>query len=220
MSPAADRGQWPGAEDGLLTYGLVARIALGQPGFGFRMEHDLPPGVELVESRPRAKVIGDHLIWQFGRVDPGQQIRLEIVVRPEPGTTLNPNDVATFTGTYSQNLYFQAPVVRPRLNARISGPATTEVGQSVEFVLDVANFGSWIAEKVQASVTLPPGLAHPDGPVFAFNLGAIKPGEFRRVIVPARAVACGDTVVRASVTGTDDRQAVVEFPTEVVEPSE
>ena len=82
--PAPTVVNGPAREDSLLTYGMVARVALSQPGFGFRMEHDLPQGVDLVEARPRAKVVGDHLIWQFGRVDPGQQIRLEVVVRPNP----------------------------------------------------------------------------------------------------------------------------------------
>ena len=81
----------------------------------------------------------------------------------------------------------------------------------------MANIGSWDADSVQASITLPPGFAHPDGPIFVFNLGTIRPGEFRRVTVPAQAIACGDAVVRASVTGADDRQAIVEFSTEVID---
>jgi hypothetical protein len=148
-------------------------------------------------------------------VDPGHEIRLEVVVRPQPGTVLNPDDVATFTGCYSQNLYFQAPIVRPRLTARMSGPTTADLGTSVEFVLDVANIGSWVMDDVQAAVTLPPEFDHPGGPVFAFCLGTLNPGEFRRVTVPARAVGCGDSIVRAAVTGPEERQALVEFPTAV-----
>ena len=83
----------PPVTDAPLTYGLVAKVALSRPGFGFRIEHDLPPDVELIDVRPKAKVVGEHLIWQLGRVDPGQEIRLEIVVQPQPGAVLNPDDL-------------------------------------------------------------------------------------------------------------------------------
>ena len=171
-----------------VKYGLVARMALSQPGFGFRVEHDLPGGVDLVEARPRATVVGDHLIWQFGRVDPGQQVRLEVVVRPQPGTVLSPDEMATFTATYSQNLYFQVPVLRPRLAARMSGPAAAEPGTDVEFVVEVANTGNCPIGDARAAVTLPAEFAHPDGPTVRCEVGPMKQGEVRRLTIPARAV--------------------------------
>jgi hypothetical protein len=212
-SPSVASG--PSRFDGTIVYGLVARVTLNRPGFGFRVEHDLPTGVDLVEARPRATVVGDHLIWQLGRVDPGQEVRLEVVARPQPGVELNPNETAVFTATYSHNLYFQAPVVRPRLTTRLSGPATVERGTTAEYFLDVANIGSWVAGDVQATILLPPELDHPGGPAFAFPLGALNPGEFRRLTIPVRAIERGKTNVRAEVTGSDGRQAVVEFPTHV-----
>src|SRR4051812_21657188 len=66
------------APDGPFTYGLRCKVALTKPGFGFRVEHDMPQGVELVETRPKATVVGQHLIWQLGRLDPGQELRLEV----------------------------------------------------------------------------------------------------------------------------------------------
>ena len=199
----------------LVTYGLVARVALSRPGFGFRIEHDLPPGVELVTVKPRATVVGDHLIWQIGRVDPGQEVRLEVVVRPLPGTVLSADDLATFTGTYSQNLYFQAPIVRPRLSARVSGPSKVTPGKIVEFFVDVANIGSWLANDVEARITLPEEFEHPDGRVSTVSLGTLKPGEFRRMTMPGRAISAGSTFIRVAVTGTDAKQSSVEFPTTV-----
>src|SRR5258708_6138250 len=52
----------PPVPDSPLTYGLVAKVSLSRPGFGFRIEHDLPPDVDLIEARPKAKVVGEHLI--------------------------------------------------------------------------------------------------------------------------------------------------------------
>ena len=104
----------PPVPDGVVTYGLVAKVSLSRPGFGFRIEHDLPADVDLVEARPKATVVGDHLIWQVGRIDPGQEIRLEVVVPPAAPGGPEPRRPGLVRGTFSQNLYFQAPVVRTR----------------------------------------------------------------------------------------------------------
>lgn len=205
----------PSVEEGPFTYGLVAKVTLTRPGFGFRIEHDLPEGVELVEARPRATVVGDHLIWQLGRVDPGQEIRLEVEVRPLPGAAFNPADRTSFTATYSNNLFFQAPIVRPRVTARLSGPAAISVGEPALFLVDVTGTGNWSVENVRAKITLPPSFEHLDGPTFEFALGTMKPNEFRRLTIPAWAVSAGPAVVRAEVFGPDDRTVVVEFPTNV-----
>jgi hypothetical protein len=205
----------PAVADGPLTYGLVAKVSLARPGFGFRVEHDLPADVDLIDARPKATVVGDHLIWQLGRVDPGQEIRLEITVRPRPGAVLAPGDLATFEGTFSQNLYFQAPVVRSKVAARWSGAPTVAIGEVAEFTLDVIGTGNWPAADVRAVILLPPQFEHPDGPRFSFALGGLKPKEYRRVRVPARAVMAGPAVLRAEVTGPADHTATVELRTVV-----
>lgn len=205
----------PAVPDGPLTYGLVAKVSLARPGFGFRIEHDLPADVDLVEARPKATVVGDHLIWQLGRVDPGQEIRLEIVVQPRPGAVLKPADLATFEGTFSQNLYFQAPVIRPKLSARWGGPARVGLGEAAEFHLDVIGTGNWPVADVRAVIHVPAQFEHPDGPRFEFPLGTLKPKEYRRVRLAARAVTVGTTAFRAEVTGPGEHTATVELRTVV-----
>ena len=201
--------------DGTIVYGLVARIVMSQPGFGFRVEHDLPVGVELVEVRPKAKVVGDHLIWQFGRVDPGQEVRLEIVIRPEPETNIRPEDLAIFTATYSHNLYFQVPVVRPRLTARIVGPASVALGERGEFIIEIANVGSCAASNVQATIHIPPGLAHASGSSLPITIGKFHAGELRQIRLPLVAIRRGKSVVRAEVIGPDDKHAAIELSVDV-----
>src|SRR5690349_11404131 len=206
----------PPAPDGPFTYGIRAKIALTKPGFGFRVEHDMPAGVELVEARPKATVVGSHLIWQLGRVDPGQELRLEVVVRPEPGARISPAELASFEATYSQNLYFQSRVVHPKLTARLLGPAEVAVGAVAEFLLDVASIGNWAVEDARAVVNLQSHFEHPGGRRFEFAFGDMKPGGVRRVTIPARAVRGGPSVVRAEVTGPTDHTAAVEFVCHVV----
>jgi hypothetical protein len=213
--PAPTIQSGPSVADGPLTYGLVAKVALSRPGFGFRIEHDLPPDVEFIEARPKAKVVGEHLIWQLGRVDPGQEIRLEIVVQPLPGAVLKRDELAAFEATYSQNLYFQAPVVRSKLVARWSGAPTVAVGEMTEFTLDIIATGNWTVENGRAVIWLPTQFEHPEGSRFEFDLGILKPKEYRRIQIPARAVLSGAAIVRAEVTGPGDHVANVELHTVV-----
>src|SRR3954467_13962342 len=56
LLPAPTIPSGPPAPGGPLTYGLVAKVTLARPAFGFRVEHDLPADVDLVEARPRATV--------------------------------------------------------------------------------------------------------------------------------------------------------------------
>lgn len=197
--------------NGTITYGLVAKVGLSRPGYSCRVEHDLPMGVELVDVQPKATVVGDHLIWQFPRLDPGQELHLLIVVRPEPGMKLNPEEQATFTATYSQNLYFQAPIARSRLAARLTGSSEARVGDTVEFVLDVINTGNWTVEDVCVEIVLPDLYSHPAGPKFHVKLGTVAAGESHRVTIPAIAEYAGQAIIRADVSGSPDREAHVEF---------
>jgi hypothetical protein len=213
--PAPTIMSGPAMPDGPLTYGLVAKVSLARPGFGFRIEHDLPPDVDLVEAKPRATVVGEHLIWQLGRVDPGQEVRLEITVQPRPGAILNPADLAVFEGTFSQNLYFQAPVVRCKAAARWSGPPRVAVGDVAEFTLDVIGSGNWVVTDVRAVIHLPANFEHPDGPRFEFDLGTLKPKEYRRIRIATRAVTAGPAILRAEITGPAEHTAAVETRTTV-----
>lgn len=217
--PAPTIFHGPQLAEGPISYGLVARVSLTKPAFGFRVEHDLPMGFDFIEAKPKPKVVGDHLIWQLNRLDPGQELRLEVIVRPQPGVEFDPKELADFTATYTQNLFLQAPVVRPRLTTRVSGPPTVAIGEQVEFIIDVVNTGNWVVPHARAVVTLPPELEHPDGPKFRFELGDLPAGEYRRVTLHARAATLGPATLRAEVIGPDDHQAAVSFDTLVVGPS-
>ena len=104
-------------------------------------------------------------------------------------------------------------MVRSKAAARWAGPARVGVGEVVEFTLDVIGTGNWAAGEVRAVIHLPAEFDHPDGPRFEFALGTLKPKEYRRVRIPARAIAAGQAVLRADISGPADHGATVEFRT-------
>ncbi len=202
-------------DDGPLAYGLVAKVLLPRPAFNFKVEHDLPMNVTLVEAKPRATVVGDHLIWNLGRLDPGQELRLQVVVLPEPGARLVVGELTNFTATYSQNLYFQTPLVRPRLAVTVTGTAAARVGELAEYVIEARNVGNWTVEHARAGVNFSGHLTGADGPAANFSLGTLDPGASRKITVYAKAARLGDARMRVDVAGTHDTRAVAEFATVV-----
>ena len=199
-----------------LVYGLVAKVLLPRPAFNFKVEHDLPPNVTLLEAKPRATVVGEHLIWNFGRLDPGQELRLQVVVLPEPGAKFTVGELTNFNATYTQNLYFQTPLIRARLSVKITGPEFVRVGELAEYVIETHNVGNWVIDNVTTGVVLPDELLGADGPSPAFTIGSLDPGASRKLTVHARAAKGGEARVKVESGGTDDAKSNAEFVTSVL----
>lgn len=198
-----------------LVYGLVAKVLLPRPAFNFKVEHDLPPNVTLLEAKPRATVVGEHLIWNFGRLDPGQELRLQVVVLPEKGTKPPIGELTNFNATYTQNLYFQTPLVRTKLTVSVSGPESVRVGEIAEYVVETKNVGNWVSEQVTAAVQLPEEMHGPDGVSPHFTIGNLDPGSSRKLTIYAKATASGSARFHVEVTGAEDSRAEGEFITTV-----
>lgn len=199
-----------------LVYGLVAKVLLPRPAFNFKVEHDLPPNVTLLEAKPRATVVGEHLIWNFGRLDPGQELRLQVVVLPDKGTVPPAGELTNFNATYTQNLYFQTPLVRTKLSVKISGPESVRVGEIAEYVIETKNVGNWVSEHVTAAVLVPPELLGPDGVSPNFTIGNLDPGASRKLTLFAKGTTSGSALFRVKISGSADSHSEDEFVTTVV----
>ena len=198
-----------------LVYGLIAKVLLPRPAFGFRVEHSLPENVQLLETNPKATVVGAHLIWNLGRLDPGREIRLQIVVQPEPGARFQVNELASFEATYSQNLHFETPLIRPRLNVKVHVPESLAVDHEATFTIEVANSGNWLVQNVKAHVELPNGLTHDAAHPIAVDIGMLYPTEKRTITLTIQPTELGMHVGRVSVCGSDECKAEAEISVEV-----
>ncbi|MEZ6142150.1 MAG: hypothetical protein R3B84_16435 [Zavarzinella sp.] len=141
-----------------LVYGLAAKVLLPRPAFGFKVDHDIPDGVTLIDTKPSATCLGGHIMWNLGRVDPGQEIRLQVIVAPEPDRVISPQELATFTATYTQNLYFETPIISSRLRLKIEAPPQVEVGEEFECHFHLHNGGNWILNHLALDFQIPEGL--------------------------------------------------------------
>lgn len=214
--PAAMMGPGPTIPDEIpLTYGLHAKVLLPRPAFNFKVEHDLPMDVILLECKPKATIVGEHLIWNLGRLDPGQELRLQVTVMPEPGAKFNVGELTNFNATYTQNLYFQTPLIRPRLNLRVSGPDYIRVGEIAEYTVETHNIGNWSVEHVRTTLVLPDFLeVAPGSPTF--DIGRLPPSTSRTFKFFARAVEAGEAKLRVEANGTPETRFTAEFVTTIV----
>jgi uncharacterized repeat protein (TIGR01451 family) len=194
-----------------LVYGLNAKVLLPRPAFGFRVEHSLPPGVKLLETHPKATVVGDHLIWNLGRLDPGREIRLQVVVQPEPDVTFKVDELTSFDATYSQNLHFETPLVRPKLIARFEGKTSVALGQTVSFSVEVRNSGNWPIHNVKAETTLPEGFAGDIPQPMVTDIGLLYPTEKRTITITTHGTQPGMYLGKVIVTGSEDTRAEAEM---------
>jgi hypothetical protein len=197
-----------------LTYGLAAKVLLPRPAFGFKVEHDLPMGVTLVEASPKCNVVGDHLIWNLGRVDPGQEIRLQVTVKLEEDAELKAGDMTNFTATYTQNLYFQTPLVLPKIAVKVNGPESVTAGDGATFEVEIANKGNWPVQGITMLGVLSPNLEHPVGRKLQLHVGTLLPHESRKIPIATKVIRTGRPVIQVDVTSNEGAKVSARFGTE------
>lgn len=200
-----------------LSYGLVAKINLPRTANGFRVEHQLPPGVKVLEVSPPTMIVSNVVVWEFGRMESGQDLRLSLVVAPLSNAKLKAGDLTSFSVTYTQNLTFQTPLVRPRLTPRFDGPTDLEVGRSATYSLNVMNTGNWPVTNVEAVVNIPDGLVHTAGSRLTHQIDRLLPGESRSLSMGLKAIRSGQSTLVAMISGSDRIQETSEYAIQVTQ---
>lgn len=141
-----------------------------------------------------------------GVVGPGESKVVPITLTPTtPGRLCN-RITAEAAGGLSAAAEHCVEVHQPQLSISKSGPNVALVGANVDFVITVRNTGAIPAADVVVRDPLPAELqpiAAPGGAVQGQNalwsLGALVPGEERRLALTARAVAVGSNVCNSAV---------------------
>ncbi|QVL30882.1 chemotaxis protein CheW [Telmatocola sphagniphila] len=201
-----------------LVYGLIAKVSLPRPAFQFKIEHDLPANVALLDVKPKAAVVGNRIIWSFGRVDPGQEIRLQLVIQPEEGAVINPSDLAVFEAGYKQSLHFQTPIARPRLSAVADGPIEMPMGTWETVRLQIRNSGNWPVKNAIVRGLLPTGLKLGENAPTQEEIGLLLPGEVYEFSYRVRATQEGPQTILFELSGSDNTSCQVERTIVVLAP--
>jgi uncharacterized repeat protein (TIGR01451 family) len=196
-----------------VAYEILARNAGPVAVFNVHVEDELPAAARLLASTPRPDVVGEHLLWNLGALEPGTERRIKVEIQPAAEGELMSRATVTFSASSS----VLTRVTRPQLTLAITGTESALVGDPVAFRIQVANVGTGTATNVVVHDNLPPGLWHEQGQHIDADIGALAPGESKILNLQVTAVKVGAQANEAVVTGDEGVRAAARAPVAVTE---
>lgn len=222
------RGPAVGSVGATLTY----RLEVSNPGDltveGLTIADALPDGLSFLSSVPPPMAPGRTLQWQIPRLGPGQCCNVELNVRADrAGSVSNCAEAAAANGLRAKDcasttvatalpaptVPTQPPVTQPgpittpgiaaAIDLQVRGPDRAEVGQMVDFEIQITNLGNTPASGLTIRDRFDPGLQHQSGvSAIQRSLGAdLPPGQTARIGVRLRVVRPGRQCHTVEVTG-------------------
>lgn len=171
----------------------------------------IPSDVTLDSTSPQAKVDGNTLSWFVQGMNKGDKKTYTVVVVPNKEGEFNVCTTVKADPRVCIGMIAGLPV----LTIDKSGPATSELDQSVTWDIVVGNTGTVAAEKVTVEDTLPKGFTA-QSPLTA-DLGTIKPGESKRFQVTALGSTTGDFTNTASAKYSGGEPVTATAPVTIVQ---
>jgi uncharacterized repeat protein (TIGR01451 family) len=167
-----------------------------------------------VSSQPTAQTEGNYVVWQLGKLSPGEDRAVEMQLMPtEEGEV---GSVATVS--YSAQASVKTKCTEPQLAIRMTAPNKVMIGQQQRVKIELRNPGSGDATGVMLLENVPQGLKHAAGPALEFEIGTLRAGETRELELVLLAEKAGKivNVLNARADGNLQVQQQVEF--EVIAP--
>lgn len=160
------------------------------------IEASFPNSVRLTTARPMPSERDRHLVWRFPLLTAGQEQRIHISLIPSRRGPLPVKAVVRITGAAAGLFSVQEPL----LKIEVTGPKKVLIGEPASQTIIVSNPGSGTATNVTVEALLPSGLEHPRGRRLVTQIGALSPGESRKVRLALAAVKGGSQTMRVNAT--------------------
>jgi len=177
-------------------FDLVVRNSGKTSARHVEVEASFPESVRLTAANPRPTERDGHLIWTFPLLTAGQVQRLHITLIPSRRGPLSVKALVRMTGE-AAGLF---SVKEPLLKIEVSGPKKVLIGEPASQTIVVSNPGTGTATNVAVEALLPAGLEHPRGKRLVTQIGALSPGESRKVRLALVATNGGAQTVRVNAT--------------------
>jgi len=173
-----------------IQVGKEATFQLRVRNVGSVAAHDVvvldrvPRGTRFVNATPASNRAPDgQLMWQLSTLQPGDEAVVSLQLLP-----LAEGEI----GSVAQVLFQSHASVRtictkPELTVSHTGPQRVLIGETVTFDITISNPGTGEATGVVLEENVPEGLAHIAGNELINEMGALKPGETRRLQITLKA---------------------------------
>jgi uncharacterized repeat protein (TIGR01451 family) len=190
------------------------RNAGGQSADGVTIRDEIPQGTKLISTSPSATTEGSHIIWQIGKLSPGEDRTVEMQLMPT--TEGDIGSVATVS--YNAQVSVKTRCTMPQLAIRMTAANEVMVGSQQHVKIELRNPGSGDATGVILFENVPPNVKHVAGPALEFEIGTLHPNETRELDLVLTAEKAGKVVntLTAKADGNLQVQQQVEF--EVIAP--
>jgi uncharacterized repeat protein (TIGR01451 family) len=179
------------------------------------LRNPLPPNSRFVRAQPPPVASDPELLWSFGTLEGGGHREVLLVLAPTGTEDLL--DCARVQFEHGQCVTTRFAKARLQLDKK--GPSEAVLGDTLTYELTVANVGEAEAAAVKLTDTLPPGLEAVSGTSpLTWDLGALAPGQSRRVEYHVIAKSSGRLCDRASAVAAGGLHAEAESCVTVGEP--
>jgi uncharacterized repeat protein (TIGR01451 family) len=178
------------------------------------VRNQLPAGVTVNATEPKAAAQGNLLVWDLGTLEPRQEKRLDMQLVAENKGNLACQASVTFTGV--STAYLQ--VREPKLVLKASPPEKVVLGDVSTVTWTITNPGDCTADRVKVKTTLPDGLEHARGKTVEFDVGNLTPNETRTIQVVCATKAGGEQKCTAVASAEDGLTANGSTVVEVIVP--
>jgi len=203
-----------------LTYRTEVSNPGDQPARDVLVTEEVPAGVALLSSNPRAEVVGRRLQWRLGTLGPYERRLIEVSYRTErPGTVTACVEAVAFGGLKASHCATTTIATGPTgtggaagpLGVTTTGPREAAVGSQVTFEVLITNRSPSPMTNLAIRDDFDPGLEHKEGksPIQR-PLGTLAPGQSLAVHVVFRVAKAGRLCHRVEVTGAGGIRATAE----------
>ncbi len=179
-----------------LIYSILIRNVGNAIAHDVVVEDQIPRGVKLTGTIPRAELVNGTLIWRFDQLDPEKEQEIRIRVVPEREGELG--SVATVN--FKAEIGARTTITAPRLQFTLDGQKEAKIGETVVLRYRVENVGTGDATNVWIRNPLPQELQHPEGNDLEYEIGDLPAGASKNITLELVAAGPGQVHNTAVVT--------------------
>jgi hypothetical protein len=133
----------------------------------------LPSGVTLLGADPAPERLHSSVSWSLGAFNSGASGTLRLVILTGGGEA----QALPFSLSFQVSNNLSVPVVTPRGEVAVDGPAAASVNVPLTLKVTVKNPGAAPLNQGLLRIILPPGLSHPAGSDLENQLPSLGPGQ-------------------------------------------
>lgn len=179
------------------------------------LRDEVPKSTQLAATSPTAEVAGTELVWQIGKLSPGEEQIVEIELLP----TAEGEVGSVASVSYSAQASVKTRCTMPQLAIRMTAPPEVMIGHEQRVKIELHNPGTGDAHNVMLFETVPENVRHAAGPVLEFEIGTLKAGQTRELELILLAEKAGPVVNVLSARADGNLQIEQQVEFEVIAPA-